>query len=825
MHQGVEEMMIKNMIKDKKGAALIYVIVAAAIIIMLGAATTATAFVNLKSMQISEQSNTNFYNADAVMNMISSGLESDVSKAYEKSYQYVVEKWNTNEQLDKEEVQKIFDDQFVLNLDELIQDTKSYTWYYSLERLQEYVDAVNVSQNDIRYTISAVQGNNFIDRTLTVFEDGKIKKTGVLILRNLHVTYEDDNGYFDEITTDIKITIPEIDLTNPSQNPHDLDAFVFSHGLYVGQNEEDFKSNYPFLQVNGNTYINTNSGVGTVLEVDDYGNVEFIIPEEIIISGDIETQTGSNLSITPKNTSNASLPDVWFDNIEVGRQSTILLNARSHVYDDLTVQGSKASVTLTGEYYGFGNEWAKSYNETTANRSLVSSALIINGTKTTLDIRNLDRLVLAGSSYISTNKNNSGTSFDSFDKASIRQGEAISIKSNQIAYLVDEKEFNGSNINAIYMPSNPMSYNEYKDFVNNNYEDFIQGSATDFKSREAAVLDKITNERLSYKTPGSNLNATYSTFKATVKPVYSATERAVYLFLNFKDKDSAASYFQTVYSGNTLLSQRLRYYAAQYVSSLQISDSTSIKATDRYINPDIALYTENVLTADQEWFDNTDKKYYVNGTEITTLNNTAQSLYEIYMGSDGNEGLRDEYKYSKYVNSAQLTEFVQKGKSNTAKTDDATNNKLEYLSDVNGIKLTGTSASVTAYIIDNGGGKGDIFKTPEEGGRGIIVASGDVEICGNWTGTIIANGTVYCYDGNYSVNAPKVITVDKNYINAALPLYFSAMHESKDTLYCVNNIFLGHENDPINRATDNNKNYVDGDIIANCITYTNWNKH
>lgn len=820
-------MMIKNIGKDKRGAALIYVIVAAAIIILLGAATTATAFVNLKSMQISEKSNTNFYNADAVMNMISSGLESDVSKAYEKSYQYVVEKWNTNEQLSKEEVQKIFDDQFVLNLDELIQDTRSYTWYYSLERLQEYVDAVNLRKDDVRYTISAVQGNNFIDRTLTVFEDGEIKKTGVLILRNLHVTYEDDNGYFDEITTDIKITIPEIDLTNPLQNPHDLDAFVFSHGLYVGKSDTESKSNYPFLQVNGNTYINSKSNAGNVLTVNDYGNVEFVIPSEIVISGDIATKTGSNLSITQKNTSNSSLPDVWFDNIEVGRQSTVVINARTHVYDDLTVQGSKASVTLSGEYYGFGNEWNKSYHETLADRSLVSSALIINGTKTTLDIRHLDMLVIAGSSYISTNKNNSGTSFDSFDKASIRQGEAISIKSNQIAYLVDEKEFNGSNINAVYMPSNPMSYNEYEDFINMNYEEFIKGSATTFKARETAVLDKITNERLSYKIPGSNLNATYSTFKATVKPVYSATERAVYLFLNFQDKDSAASYFQTVYNGNTLLSQRLRYYAAQYVSSLQISDSTSIKATDRYINPDIALYTANVLTADDSWFSDTNKKYYVNGTEITQLNNAVQSLYHIYLGEESNndDGLREKYKYSKYVNAQQLTDFVNKGKSGTAKTDDATNNKLEYLPDVNGVRLSGTNASVDAYIIDNGSGKGDVFKTPEEGGRGIIVASGDVEICGNWTGTIIANGTVYCYDGDYSSNAPKVVTVDKNYINAALPLYFSAMHESRDTLYCVNNIFLGHENDPINRATDNNKDYVDGDIIANCITYTNWNKH
>ena len=815
-------MMIKNIGKDKRGAALIYVIVAAAIIILLGAATTATAFVNLKSMQISEKSNTNFYSADAVMNMISSGLESDVSKAYEKSYQYVVEKWNTNEQRDMVEVQKTFDDQFVLNLDELIQDTKSYTWYYSIDRLQEYVDAVMVSKDDIRYTISAVQGNNFIDRTLTVVEDGKIKKPGTLILRNLHVTYEDDNGYFDEITTDIKITIPEIDLTNPSQNPHQLDAFVFSHGLYVGQNIEDNKSNYPFLQVNGNTYINTKQNISEVLRVDDYGSVEFIIPETIIISGDITTKEGTNLSITPKNTNNSSLPDVWFDNLEVGRKSTITLNARSHVYDDLTIQGSSASVMLSGEYYGFGNEWSKPYNETTANRSTISSALIINGAKTTLDIRALDRLVLAGSSYISTNKNNSGTSFSSFDKASIRQGEAISIKSNQIAYLVDEKEFNGSNVNAVYMPSNPMSYNEYENFINSNYEAFINGGATEFTARETAVLDKITNEKLSYKAPGSNINATYSTFKATIKPIYSATDRAVYLFLNFKDKDSAATYFQTVFNGNTLLSQRLRYYAAQYVSSLQISNTTDFKTTDRYINPDISLYVTDVLTADSEWFSDANKKYYVNGTEVTTLNNTAQSLYDIYLGTDG---LKYKYTYDKYVNSSKLTEFVNQGKSNTAKTDEATNNKMTYLIDVNGIKLTGTNASVDAYIIDNGNGKGQTFKTPEAGGRGIIVASGDVEICGDWTGTIIANGTVYCYDGNYRSNTPKVITVDKNYINAALPLYFSSMVESKDTLFCVNNIFVGHENDPINRATDNNKNFVDGDVIANCITYTNWNKH
>ena len=815
-------MMIKNIRKDKRGAALIYVIVAAAIIILLGAATTATAFVNLKSMQISEKSNTNFYNADAVMNMISSGLESDISKAYEEAYQYVVENWNTNEQQQNmADVQKIFDDRFVLGLDELIQDTKTYTWYYSLERIQEYVDAVTLNQGNIRYTISAVQGNNFIDRTMTVIEDGKVKKEGTLILRNLHVTYEDDNGYFDEITTDIKITIPKIDLTNPTQNPHKLDAFVFSHGLYVGQNTENVKSNAPFLKIEGNTYINHKKNVTEIVRIDDYANVELIIPEQVIISGDIFTEQGSRLTIIPQDNKGQALPDIWFDNLEVGRNATITMNGRSHIYDDLTIKGASATVKLSGEYYGFGNEWTKDYNEMTANRSTVSSAIIVNGAKTTLDIRELDRLVLAGSSYLSTNKNNSGSAFSSFDSASIRQGESIAVKSNQLAYLVDEKEFNFSGPNAVYMPSNPMSYDEYKDFINTNYDEYVGDGIVDFSTRESVILSKILNEKLSYKIPGSNQDATYSHFRATIKPVYSASERAVYLFLNFKTKEEASKYFQMVYHGNTLMSQRVRYYATQYISSLQLNSDTDFKATDRYINPDVKLYTSEVLTNDSMWF-GSDKNYYVADETSTTIDGTAQSLYNLYMGTNG---LREKYKYNKFINSSQLTDFVNKGKSNTAKTDETTNNELEYLPDVNGVRLSGTSQSVDAYIIDNGNGKGDTFKTPEDGGKGIIVASGGVEICGNWSGTIIANGTVYCYDGNYKTNQPKTITIDKNCINAALPLYFSAMHESKDTLYCVNNIFIGHENDVINRATDNNDNYVDGDIIANCITYSNWNKY
>lgn len=818
-------MMIRNIRKDKKGAALIYVIVAAAVIILLGAATTAAAFVNLKSMQISDKSTTNFYSADAVMNMISSGLESDVSNAYEKAYKYVVEKWNSSDQKDNiAEIQKDFDDQFLIGLDELIQDRKAYTWYYSLDRLQEYVDAVTVSKQNIRYTISAVQGNNLIDRTLSVVENGEVKKEGTLILRNLHVTYEDDNGYFDEITTDIKITIPKIDLTDPSQNPHKLEGFVFSNGLYVGQNKQQTKSNYPFLKVDGNTYINTKTNStlisDDVMEIDDYGNVEFVIPSEVIISGNVVAKEGANFSIVPKDSKNQSLPDLWLDNITLGKKSNLNINARSHVYDDLTIMGSNASVTLSGEYYGFGNEWSKDYSSTAADRSLVSSAIIINGVKTSLDIKNLDRLVLSGSSYISTNKNNSGTAFSTFDKASIRQGEAISIKSNQIAYLVDEKEFNGSSPSAVYMPSNPMSYDEYTNFINANYDAYIHLGDTEFKDKENAVLNKILNEKLSYKLPNANANATYSYFKATIKPIYSASEKSVYLFLNFKDKDSASEYFQMVYHGNTLLSQRLRYYATQFVSSLQISKNTDVKTTDRYINPDAELYTSDVLTDDASWFDGTNKNYYVGDSKSTTVNGTSKSLYQLYMADD--DSLKYKYQYKKYVNSAKLTEFVNKGKSNTAKTDNTTDNRLEILSDVNGIRITGINKDVDAYIIDNA--NAEIFKTPADG-RGIIVASGEVEICGNWAGTIIANGKVYCYDGNYKENKPKEIVVDKNHINAALPLYFTAMDQNKETLYCVNNIFVGHENDPINRATDNNTDYVDGDVIANCITYTNWNKH
>ena len=173
-------MNIKKFKSDVRGAALVYVIVAAAIIILLGAATTATAYVNLRTTQIQEKSDNNFYNADGIMNAIRSGLESDMSRAYEAAYTEVITKLDTYATDD--EAVKDFSTIFLNHLNSTLNDgNESFEFFYSAAHLKSYVEAVY--GDDVRYTITALHGDNYIDLV-----------DGGIILRNIHVTYEDDTG-------------------------------------------------------------------------------------------------------------------------------------------------------------------------------------------------------------------------------------------------------------------------------------------------------------------------------------------------------------------------------------------------------------------------------------------------------------------------------------------------------------------------------------------------------------------------------------------------------------------------------------------------------
>lgn len=758
-------MSIKKILKDARGAALVYVIVASALIILLGAATTATAYVNLRATQVQENSDNNFYSADTIMNVIKSGLERDISLAYENAYALTVTKADTYDT--PEEMYEDFKTEYLNYLDERLNDSRSsYKWYYNMNYIQDYVE--DVFKEDIQYTISAVNGDNYIDVT----------DTG-LILRNLHVTYEDGSGYFDEITTDIKIAIPQADLI-PPQPPIPLKSdIVIDDGL-----ELDFGTG---LSITGNTYINERESDKSAILLNGTSSLMIASPEELIAGGFIDTKENTKLifkgsSLSTINNADASSVKniVWTENIRIGRDAVADLSGVLYVYDDLEVNGSYSTVYLAGDYYGYSKSHTNAAD---------SSSININGAHTTLDIEKLDMLLLAGSSYISTSTvDSSGTG--GTNSSNVQTGEALSVKSNQIAYFVDDKEFDNSDV-ALFL-SNPMSVNDYELMCQRN-------------TNWSTVKNKILTKKLSY-------GKSYTDFGVTdITPVFSSKDGGtVYLYLSFSDPDKAAEYFVTAYKGDSLLSQRLRTYAAQYITSLKIGSDNSFLVNENFINTSTGLYTEDNLLTILEGLGYNEAE--PNQSSMDSILSKIKGDYLDNGQVDGN-GAKYKQMYEKIINEDKLKEFISKATdASYSYTDHHTNNEIELTE--NGVILTGTSGS-KAIIVDNAN------KAPYElgDGKGIVVVTGDLNITGNWLGTIIVGGRAYCTGG--AKDAPLEIISNLDTVVSVGSLYFANKEGDETNYMMVMNIFKGYEDAIVNNASTST---ITKDQVSNLITFTNWNK-
>jgi hypothetical protein len=749
-------MNIKTLRKDVRGAALVYVIVAAAILVLLGAATTATAYANLRATQIQEKSDNNFYSADTVMNAIVSGLESDISTAYETAFAEVIT--NIDNYPDDEAVKTEFKNRFLNEIGEILNDgEESFEFMYKPGHIQNYVQAV--FKDDIKYTVSARNGDNHLDLT----DEG-------VILRNLHVTYEDDSGYYDEITTDIKIAIPEINWSTPQ------DWNSPSHGLVIDDGLEIMSGKG--LQINGNTYININSDRHVVL-LKNNTSLSITTPDELIAGGLIKTEENTKLTISGT-TDSTTGNRIWTENFDFGRYTDADIVGLISVYDDLEVNGSYTNVRLAGEYYGY----SKSSEDADE-----SSSININGAHTSLDIRELDTLVIAGSSYVSTSEVVASGAYQ--NTSNIQSGEALAVKSNQLAYLVDDKEFSDTDLQGFV--SNPMSYAQYEKMLELN-----RGWNN--------VVGAITNKTLSY-------GKSYAEYGASVTPVFSSRDNGtVYLYLNFTNPDKAAAYFVDAYKGNTLLSQRLRTYAAQYITSLYVNSDSELLVNENYINVAIdgSWYGESNLPQIQDGLGYDQNKPSQNSMD-SFLNNCRYD----YLGEEdvADDGKKYEVTYDKMINEDKLKEFIAHTTSAAYTVDNITNNKITTVQ--NGVIITGTSGA-QAIIIDNAGKEAYELGT----GGGLLIATGDVKLTGDWIGSIIVGGRVYCTMGSKDI--PINVTVDETTVESVTPLYVTSTSGGIQKSMMVLNIFKGHEDAGVNTAT--NDEGINADMISNCITFTNWNR-
>lgn len=271
-----------------------------------------------------------------------------------------------------------------------------------------------------------------------------------------------------------------------------------------------------------------------------------ITANKIIVPGSIASMNMTNLTVSAINGNMIGKTDIWADSIILGgysmarggeslEGSDVSLNANCYISDDLELNATGSKLALIGEYYGYNNSttdnrsfstrflqknglfkhnWDETKNaEQTGQAHYNSSAVIINGENSTLDLKDVSAMYIAGQSYIElskkttvssqemdsyvdadgttkketvekktftyTNNDNDGN-FSSADEYTVsgngkkheavqdyKTGEAVSIKSNQLAYIppssIQEETVDGTTRYYVTLPEAVLEESPFKE--------------------------------------------------------------------------------------------------------------------------------------------------------------------------------------------------------------------------------------------------------------------------------------------------------------------------------------------------------------------------
>lgn len=745
--------------KNNKGSAFVMVLVILAIVGILAAVALWVSLVNYQMKLTDVKVKNNFYSAESVLDQICVGLQSDVSVAYERAYKTVsVFFSDMSDKERKVEFEKIYKKELKRRL-KATDDASDMS--YKIEKLKGYVYQ-NI-QDSTKLPYAQVKVVDRVDSLAKNKTDGKmITYDNHIVLKGIEVTFTDEDGYTSIIETDISLNIPDMDFLTVNSMPNTLAySLVGNRGVAVAGD----------TTINGSLYAGNTGNILNDVSLDISGAVTFEKSKYIISYGTTKINVAQGLKVNTDT-------QFWTQNIEVDGGQNVQLGANAillgntFVADDLTIKGVSPKVVLgagegadhfEGRYIGFGNS---------KDEAEKSSAIIINGTSSYLDISRLKDLKLSGYSFVNTDQvpaNLEGVVQNDSNK-DIRMGESIAVKSGQIAYLIPPECIGvDQNSGASMFNRNPLTYEEEK------------------KIKEASSCKEVDGTTFS-KQIGSSLDTYLGEDKT--KDIMSIVSKVhvpkdgglTYYYINL-DQEQAARYFRNYQGGNQ--KARFELYTDFYTDKIQIqNDSSAVQTVGNYVSfdgevPTISAPTESGLA-----------------NEMTKYSADYNAL-----------------KYILYPNSDLLTQDVVKRGSvfanliDEAKFDEVLNpnSKLE-------VTYTDPSSednNMKAILV-----KGDYeYKSSDDpkGQVALIIATGTVKVDSNFQGSIIAKGKILI-----GMTAAKVSgrTIEdmrkllKQEISSGKPLY-QVFHDGEN--YLIGSV-----------VDDEDIKKSDKIPYSDIITYQNW---
>jgi len=642
--------------RNNRGSAIIIVLVAVAFLTILGSLLLFTTYTGYQMKIVERKSAENFYSAETAVNEVRIGVQKAASDAIAAAYTSVLESYNTSLSEDSEDA---FRRGFVEAL---------YAWKSDGTSLFTRRELGTTTYNPaVLRSFLTVSG-----ATLTAANPAAVSETDdAIILRGLRVDYTDAAGYQTSISTDISIGKPSFtyalsDLILSAVQ----DYTVIAKNALLAENIEPGKT----LKVDGNAYAGSIhvTGAGT-LEAHDQAN--FFICRDLL---DVE----SGRFIAP----GKSLK-LWAGGIVLGNNASVKLECSTYVQNDLVLSGNGAEAVLSGQYYGFG---------TSDTSGAASSSILINGRETSLDLSGLNRLVLAGNSFVNANGSD------------VMMGESVSVRKNQLAYLIPFACFDAAKAQSARVKSNPELFGT----------DEI--AAVKDQLNDLVDLDSILwSDVLGADGQPMKLGDYVDGVQTVYQPITS-TQTLVYFYMHFRDKALANSYFKAYFDHN---SEKLQSYLELYSKEIKLGSTTGKSSAGGllgYEGGDSDIYYEYTSVKDsilRQMRSNSGKFQNLCATLSTEVGGATENA-DVY------DYLVDEDKFRRECGErVQLTFF------DPAATD-ATDPANVWAVMVNG------SASY-------GGDTGDLKISPNQyPNLRIIIATGDVEIKKDFEGLVVSGKDV-----------------------------------------------------------------------------------
>ncbi|WP_443596680.1 hypothetical protein [Agathobacter sp.] len=767
---------------DNRGASFVMVIVAMAIVAVLAVTVLWIALMNLQ-MKVTDEKNTdNFYSAEGVLDQICTGLQSDISKAYSAGYTKVMENYSDSS-INEAGRQSNFAQEYLKSL-KMSLESDSTGMKFNMEKLKQYVDPKLLEEKNQPHAI--IKSTNADENG-----NGKLKVyQNRVVLNGLRVEYTDEKGFKSIIETDISLGVPSMSFTASGGVPE-----LFTYSL-VGNEGLEIKSGLNKVNLSGNLYAGCENAAGTgnsttSVSIPNNATLDVKDTSYMIAEGDIEVGdfAGKNTATIKKNMAgvqnNSKLSvdsqcQLWTGNINVNG-ATVSLDGMTYVADDMTLKGTGSKVTLgknnknnNAKYVGFGNGGADKENPVAGD----SSAIIINGRDASLDMSNIRELMLAGTAYINTQAivNSSGVGTEN---SNVAMGESISVKGDQIAYLVPPEcigtSGDGADAKSLYN-KNPLSYKEYKDITATGQDQ------TKYTEINVNVVSTKTGKALLAYLPKSK------TIDKCIKKVFvpstdNKDDGLVYYYVNLPT-NKAAEYYSDYFGAD---SDKLRRYTRFYTDSIQVNEAASIYTAGNY-----SIYDGSNLSL---------LKGIADGVDMDAQSDALQRTYTAL-----NSKLLTNYA-DLPANAASVSLF----------TNIVNNENLEKIVPNFGDKqIFATEYQGTKYqaIVKNG----DYTYDEKEKSHNvdIIVATGNVTLEADFTGTIVAKGRII-------VNKEKC-EIDNGTQELFKALLLEKVSDADDALHLYD-VFMDGANYLGNVSSFSNKKVADTKIdYATLITYQNWTK-